>query len=191
MTKNGSAQGLNKICLHWTGGANFPNNTDLEAYHFCVDKLGKIYQGEFFPEDNLDCKDGRYAKHCGGGNTGCIGISLCGMAGFNLSNLWTKYPLFQAQVEAFCCMAGYLANKYKIKVCEEKVFTHFEFDQRQVLGKREGKIDITHISYLPELAISGVGEYLRGKIGWYKRKIKENRYRLIKKGNCYEFIESI
>ena len=31
---------LNKICLHWTAGANFPNDTDLKAYHFCVDKLG-------------------------------------------------------------------------------------------------------------------------------------------------------
>ncbi len=31
---------LNKICLHWTAGANFPCNKDLEAYHFCVDKLG-------------------------------------------------------------------------------------------------------------------------------------------------------
>ena len=102
---------LNKICLHWTGGANFPCETDLKAYHFCVDKLGRIYQGKYFPEDNLNCKDGKYAKHCGGGNTGCIGLSLCGMAGFNLANLQTNYPLFPLQLEAFCCLAGYLANK--------------------------------------------------------------------------------
>ncbi len=181
---------LNKICLHWTGGANFPCETDLKAYHFCVDKLGRIYQGKYFPEDNLNCKDGKYAKHCGGGNTGCIGISLCGMAGFNLANLQTNYPLFPLQLEAFCCLAGYLANKYGINVCEEKVFTHFEFDQKRTLDGREGKIDITHISYLPELGVSGVGDYLRGKIRWYKEKIKNGSYKLINKWECYEFVKA-
>jgi len=188
MIKNSSAPKLDKICLHWSGGANFPCDIDLKAYHFCVDKLGKIYQGEFFPEDNLDCKDGRYAKHCGGGNTGCIGISLCGMAGFSLSDLWTRYPLSPKQVEAFCCMAGYLASRNDINVCKNNIYTHYEFDQRRTLEKREGKIDITHISYLQELPISGVGDYLRGKIRWYKGKIEEGKYILVKKGECYEFI---
>lgn len=37
---------LNKICLHWTAGANTPCDTDLKAYHYCVDKYGKIYYKE-------------------------------------------------------------------------------------------------------------------------------------------------
>ena len=33
---------LNKICLHWTAGANKPCSTDLNAYHFVFDKDGKM-----------------------------------------------------------------------------------------------------------------------------------------------------
>ncbi len=55
---------LNKICLHWTAGANTPCQVDLEAYHFCIDNLGRIYKGKYTPEDNIDCYDGKYAKHC-------------------------------------------------------------------------------------------------------------------------------
>lgn len=77
---------LTKICLHWTAGSNKPCSIDLEAYHFCIDNLGRIYQGTHIPEDNIDCYDGNYAAHCGGGNTGCIGLSVCGMTGFDLKN---------------------------------------------------------------------------------------------------------
>ena len=34
---------LNKICLHWTAGSNYPCDKDLDSYHFCVDKNGKKY----------------------------------------------------------------------------------------------------------------------------------------------------
>ena len=166
---------LNKICLHWTGGANFPCNKDLEAYHFCIDKLGKIYQGEYLPEDNLNCNDEKYAKHCGGGNTGCIGLSLCGMAGFNLADLWTRYPLYQKQIEAFCCMAGYLTNKYKIDVCKETVFTHYEFGQSHPKTSSYGKIDFTYLPYLPNLQKERIGDYLRNKIQWYQIQQKKGK----------------
>ena len=103
---------LSKICLHWTAGAYSPCSTDLNAYHYCVDKLGRIYKGIHKPEDNLNCQDGNYAAHCGGGNTGCIGLSVCGMAGFDLSKKQTKYPLTQKQIESLCCLAGYLCVNY-------------------------------------------------------------------------------
>ena len=54
---------LSKICLHWTAGANSPCDTDLKAYHYCVDKYGKIFAGTHRPEDNLNCYDGNYAMH--------------------------------------------------------------------------------------------------------------------------------
>ena len=44
-----------------------------------VDKNGSVKSGKYTPEDNLNCKDGKYAKHCGGGNTGRIGIAVCCM----------------------------------------------------------------------------------------------------------------
>ena len=95
---------LNKICLHWTGGANMPCEQNLDCYHFLFDKNGKEYKGKYKPEDNLNCTDGIYAKHCGGGNTGCIGVSCCGMYEFNLQNKKTKYPLTQ-RFNARCCLS--------------------------------------------------------------------------------------
>ena len=176
---------LNKICLHWSAGANFPCNVDLEAYHFCIDKLGRIYRGNHKPDDNLDCTDGNYAKHCGGGNTGCIGLSVCGMAGFDLKNKKTQYPLTQKQVETLCCFTGYLSNLYGIPISENSVFTHYEFDRRQ--KKKQGKTDITFLPYIPTLSSDEVGSYLRKKAVWYKQKIQENKYKLEKKGQYYEF----
>ena len=179
---------LTKICLHWSAGAHFPCAEDLKAYHYCVDKIGRIYPGKHKPEDNLNCYDGNYAMHCGGGNTGCIGLALCGMAGFTSDKKLTKYPLTQKQVESFCCLAAYLSTKYGILISEKSVFTHYEFDQRRPKNKREGKIDITHLPYLPDLTVKNAGEYLRQKIAWYCEKIKQNKYKFVKKGDYYEFI---
>lgn len=179
---------LTKECLHWTAGTNTPCREDLAAYHYCVDKLGRIYPGIHTPEDNLNCYDGKYAKHCGGGNTGCIGLAVCGMAGFSISKKQTKYPLTQKQIEAFCCLAAYLSVKYGILIDEKNVFTHYEFDKKK--KKPEGKIDITYIQYLPNLSQNSIGKYLRQKIAWYRDKIKQNKYKYIKKGSYYEFIVS-
>ena len=177
---------LNKICLHWTAGSNTPCKTDLQAYHFVVDSNGRIYPGTHKPEDNLNCKDGNYAAHCGGGNTGCIGLSVCGMAGFNLNKKETKYPLTQKQIETLCCLTAYLTIKYGIIIKENSVFTHYEFDRKK--AKPEGKIDITYLPYLPNLQIIRIGGYLRNKAEWYRKKIKERKYKLEKKGSYYEFI---
>ena len=166
---------LNKICMHWTAGSNEPCNVDLLAYHFLVNSKGQIFEGIYKPEDNLNCYDGKYAKHCGGGNTGCIGTSLCGMAGFDLKNKYTKYPLTQKQVESFCCLNAYLSIKYGIPITENKVFTHYEFDKKRT--KPEKKIDITYINYLPNLSQSSVAKYLRDKINYYKDGIKKGIYK--------------
>lgn len=162
---------LNKICLHWTAGANTPCQVDLNAYHFCVDKNGKIYQGKFKPEDNLNCYDGKYAAHCGGGNTGCIGISACGMFGFDLKNKKTKYPITQKQIEAMCKKVAELCIRYGIIVKENTVFTHYEFDSKK--KKPDGKIDITYLPYLPNLQKDRVGSYLRNKVSWYIIQLKK------------------
>ncbi len=179
---------LNKFCKHWTAGANSPCDKDLKSYHYCIDSLGRIYAGTHKPEDNLNCQDGSYAAHCGGGNTGCIGLAVCGMAGFSLSKKQTKYPLTQKQVKALCCLEAYLSVKYGIPINERTSFTHYEFDQKRPKAKREGKIDITYLHYLPNLSPDSVGDYLRQKISLYRTRIKENKYKFVKKGNYYEFI---
>lgn len=176
---------LNKICLHWTAGSNYPCDKDLDSYHFCVDKNGKIYKGTYAPEDNVNCQDGIYARHCGGGNTGCIGISVCGMANFTTNKKQTKYPITQKQVDdGLCPLAAYLSIKYGI--LSNKIFTHYEFDRTK--RKPEGKIDITYLPYLPNLSTQEVLNHLKNKINWYRQKIKEGKYKFEKKGNYYEFI---
>ena len=81
---------MKKIIIHWTAGRYVPNSVDLLHYHFLIDKYGRINYGIFKPEDNENCYDGKYAQHCGGGNTGCIGVSCCGMFNFNLKDKTTK-----------------------------------------------------------------------------------------------------
>jgi len=164
---------LTKICLHWSAGASCPCEVDLKAYHFVVDALGKIHQGLFKPENNLICKPNKYAMHCGGGNTGCIGLSALGMAGFNLNDKKTKYPLTKIQVEAFCKLAAELCIKYGIEVSPETVFTHCEFGLKHPKTTSYGKIDFTYLPFLPNLAKDKIGDFLRNKISWYIIQIKK------------------
>ena len=49
---------LTKFCLHWTAGSNKPCETDLQAYHYCIDKFGRIFAGVYEPKDNINCYDG-------------------------------------------------------------------------------------------------------------------------------------
>ena len=115
---------LKKICNHWTAGNYKPCQQDLDSYHYLIDDKGRIYTGTYSPEDNLNCYDGKYAKHCGGGNTGCIGIALCAMVGFTESKKQTKCPITQKQFEALCCLNAYLSVKHGILVTEKNIFTH-------------------------------------------------------------------
>ena len=92
---------MKRIILHWTAGANEPNNTDYQHYHYLVNGNGVVVKGKYNPEDNLNCNDGKYAQHTGGGNTGSIGVAMCGMAGYVSGKAnSTKYTLKSKQVEA-------------------------------------------------------------------------------------------
>lgn len=166
---------LTKICLHWTAGANKPCEQNLNCYHFLFDKDGKEYKGTYTPQDNINCYDGKYAAHCGGGNTGCIGVSCCGMYGFNLKDKKTKYPLTQKQVEAMCSKVAKLCSLYGITVSEKTVFTHFEFGQSHPKTSSYGKIDFTYLPYLPNLQKERIGDYLRNKIQWYQIQQKKGK----------------
>ena len=117
--------------------------------------------------------DKKYAKHCGGGNTNCIGLSALGMADFNLKDKQTKYPLTKIQVEAFCKLAAELCIKYAIKVSPETVFTHFEFGLKHTNTTSYGKIDFTYLPFLPNLDKYKIGDFLRNKISWYIIQIKK------------------
>ena len=163
---------MNKIIIHWTGGANQPCTADYEAYHFLINKDGIITNGKFSPEDNLNCYDGKYAKHCGGGNTGSIGIGLCGMYVPNNTPVKkTKYPLTKIQLEKCFCETAKLAKKYKIPVDAKHVMTHYEFGLKNPNTTSRGKIDIIYLSPYPELAANKIGDFFRNKVKWYLNKV--------------------
>lgn len=162
---------LKKICIHWTAGSNKPNGVDLQHYHFIIDGDGKVHKGKFTPEDNINCNDGKYAQHCGGGNTGAIGVSMCGMAGYNGKLNSTKYPLTAKQCEACFKLCAELAKKYNIPIVKDNIYTHFEFGQAHSKTSSYGKIDIIYLHPYPNIEKNKIGDFIRNKIKWYLSKI--------------------
>lgn len=155
---------MKRIIIHWTAGKYSPNPCDYEHYHYLVNGDGLILQGNYTPEDNLNCKDGKYAAHTEMGNTGSIGIAFCGMYGFKNNNDVGEYPLLADQCEAGFKFIAELARKYKIPITAENILTHYEFDKNR--GKEGRKIDIICLPYT-YLAKSEVGKYIRKRISFY------------------------
>ena len=161
---------MKRIILHWTAGSHFPTFFERQFYHFLVDVNGKIHQGLYPPEANLDVKTGRYAAHCGGGNTGSIGVSLCGMGGFESRDKMGKYPLSRAQCEAAFELCARLCEKYRIPVSRDCVLTHYEFGLKNPKSSSAGKIDINFLPPFAHVEAKNVGDFIRSKVNWYRLK---------------------
>lgn len=163
---------MNRIILHWTAGTNQPCSTDYEHYHYLINKDGVIIKGKFTPEDNLNCNDGKYAQHCGGGNTGSIGISMCGMyVPKNTDIKDTKFPLTKIQCEAAFKLIAELCKKYNIKITPQTVLTHYEFGQAHPKTSSYGKIDIIYLHAYPDITKNEMGNFIRSKVRWYFGKL--------------------
>lgn len=151
------------IITHWTAGGYYPNKVDLEHYHFLIDKDGKVYEGTHKPNDNLNCTDGNYAAHCGGGNTGRIGIAICCR-----KDIYTQpKPI---QIETLCKECARICKLYGLKPTD--CITHAEFGLAHPKTSSYGKIDINYLPYVPLSGIKQVGDYIRNKITWYYNKLK-------------------
>lgn len=155
---------LSKITIHWTAGTYTPNDVDKKAYHFLVDGNGKIIKGKYKPTDNINCQDGVYAAHCGGGNTGNIGIGICAM--------WDSkaYPIKRCQIEAACKLAAELSKTYGIPISTTNIFTHAEFGNRYPNSTSRGKRDIDSLPCVCVYGVQQVGNWIRDKVHWYKVK---------------------
>lgn len=165
---------MKKIIIHWTAGTNQPCNTDYEHYHFLVNKDGVIIAGKYSPEDNENCNDGKYAQHCGGGNTGAIGVSMCGMyVPKNVCIKETKYPLTKIQCEAMFKLIAELCKKYNIPITNKTVLTHYEFGQANPKTSSFGKIDIIYLPAYPDIEKNKMGDFIRNKIRWYFDKLNK------------------
>lgn len=152
------------IVIHWTAGTYTPNTTDKEHYHFLIDGNGKVIEGKYKPNDNLNCKDGKYAQHTGGGNTGRIGIALCGM----YSN---EYPIKRLQLEALCKKCAELSKVYGISITSNTILTHSEFGHKNPHTTSFGKIDIDKLPCIALYDRVSIGNWLRNKINWYRSKM--------------------
>lgn len=160
------------ICIHWTAGSYIGSTADFRHYHFNVGKDGKIDKGQFSPFNNIPpLHNGKYAAHCGGGNSYCIGVALRGMSGYSRPGKCGRYPLTRAQGEAAWELVALLCKEHGIPVTAETVFTHYEYGKRHPDSDSAGKIDITHLPYEPDLKPDEVGDYIRGKVRWYLQKL--------------------
>lgn len=162
---------LKRIILHWTAGQNTPNTTDKAHYHFMIDGEGTIHNGLYKPEDNISCTDGKYAAHTGGGNTGSIGIGLCGMLGYKDKKNTGNYPLTKKQCETAFKLIAQLCKKYKINITPETVLTHKEFGDAHPKSTSYGKIDIHYLPAYPEITTAEMGSFIRSKAEWYLNHI--------------------
>lgn len=155
---------MKSIVNHWTAGGYTPNKTDLTHYHFVVDGDGKVYDGKYKPMDNMNCADGKYAAHVGGGNTGRIGIAICCRKDINT-------PPTRKQVEAMCEFNAHLCIIYGLNPLKQ-VETHAGFGLRHPNTSSAGKIDINSLPYIGLRGINEVEDYIRRKTYWYYLKLK-------------------
>ena len=109
---------VKRIILHWSAGRYFPTIFEKNYYHYLIDVEGKIYNGKFTPEDNNSCTDGKYAAHTGGGNTGSIGVCMCGMYGYKSPEKCGDFPISAIQFEA--CM------KFTAELCKNIICLYLQ-----------------------------------------------------------------
>lgn len=174
---------LSKITIHWTAGKYTPTINELDHYHFLIDSAGICRKGKHKPEDNLNCKDGNYAAHTGGGNTGNIGVAMCGMEGYKNPNDIGRYPITAYQFESCMQKVAELCLSYGIDVTQETVFTHYEFGLRNPKSTSAGKIDVSFIPSAPWVIPEDCGSYIRSKVKWYLNRIKSQQERVFRE-NC-------
>lgn len=151
------------IVYHWTAGNYTPCQDDLEHYHFIIDSNGGVHTGKYSPKDNLNCINGNYAAHVGGGNTGRIGISICCRKDLNT-------PPTQKQIEAMCKKGAECCRQYGLQ--PKDCLTHAEFGQAHPKTTSFGKIDINSIPYEKLNGIEPCANYLRNKTQVYYNRLK-------------------
>ena len=163
---------MKRIIIHWTAGTYQPNNTDFEHYHYLITGDGLVIKGKYAPENNENCYDGKYAAHTGGGNSGSIGVAMCGMyVPKNTPLQMTEYPLTKIQCERCFKLIAELSKIYKIPVNPQTVITHYEFGLKHPETSSAGKIDINWLPPYSYLRANEIGDFIRNKARWYLTRI--------------------
>jgi hypothetical protein len=155
---------LKRVCLHYTAGGLNPNSVDMAHYHFLADGKGVIHSGKHRPEANIPpLRQGRYAAHCGEGNSHTIGIALCGGP-----PEWKHGEIRRVSWEAAALKTAELCKLYNIPVTEDTVYTHHEFGLKNPRTSSRGKIDINKLPW-DKKAIPG--NVFRSAVKWYLARL--------------------
>lgn len=162
---------MKRIILHWTGGTYQPNELEYKHYHYLITGDSLLIKGKFDPEDNIDCYDGHYAAHTGGGNTGSIGIAFCGMFKYRDRTHVGNYPIKAAQLEFGFLRIAEIAKQYNIPIDGEHVMTHYEFGLKNPTTSSRAKIDLTFLPPYKDVLPNETGDFIRKKILWYQERL--------------------
>lgn len=155
---------MQRIIVHWTGGANAVSSLDRQHYHLVLDGSGRLVRGDLTIADNESTADGRYAAHTLSCNAGSIGVSLAGMAGATESPFNPgRSPITQAQWDALPAVLADLCRRYGITPAPTTVLSHAEV--QGTLGiKQKGKWDIARLPFDPSLiGARAIGDAFRAR----------------------------
>jgi hypothetical protein len=164
---------MKRIIMHWTGGDGQVNGLDLEHYHSVVDAKGRVVWGIHKPEANLNIKNGDYAAHTRGCNTGSIGTAMAAMSGAIQRPFKAgAHPITAPQLTAFVKHVADFCDLYKIPVTRKTVLTHAEVEPTLDIWQR-GKWDICWIPGMDAPADPvQVGDNLRARISFELERIR-------------------
>lgn len=136
-----------RIVVHWTAGGYKASHIDKEHYHFIIEHPARVVLGDHKVQDNDSTRDGHYAAHVGGMNTGSIGVSLCCMAGAREHNFGAE-PLQKDQWDMMIELVAELCRHYDIPVTQATVLTHAEVPRVHGISQG-GKWDIATLPFDP------------------------------------------
>ena len=162
---------MKRIIIHWTAGTYQPNTTEYEHYHYLINGDGLVIKGKHSVQDNKNCTDGNYAAHCGGGNTGSIGVAVCGMLGYVSKKKVGNYPLTPVQCERMYKLVAELCKIYAIPITPDTVLTHYEFGQKHPKTTSHGKIDITWLPNSEFIKTEEFGDFIRNEVRRYYQRV--------------------
>lgn len=156
---------MQRIIVHWTGGANRASARDRKHYHLLVEGDGKLVQGDHPITANAAPIRGSYAAHTLNCNSGSIGVALCGMAGAVESPFDPgKSPITMQQWAALPQVLASLCRRYSIPVTPATVLSHAEVQATLGIAQR-GKWDIARLPFDPALkGAKAIGDQLRAAV---------------------------
>jgi hypothetical protein len=171
---------MKRIINHWTGGSYNVSALDKKHYHVIIDGDGQWHKGNHTIEANENTKDGDYAAHTLGCNTGSIGIAVAAMGGAKQGKTNGAYPLKREQWDAMVEQNAHFALKYGIPITPQTILTHAEVEK--TLGiKQKGKWDITVLPFDEDMGdenpkgAEAVGDRLRSEVAVALRELKKKK----------------